>query len=115
MTQSFEYRFKSHYAMVDGVRIHYLDEGQGPLVWLMHGNTSWSYLYRKMIPPLVEAGYRCFVPDLMGFGLSDTPEEESVYSLQEDAGNEVAEHMIRFLNHLAMHAPGARAPAGQSG
>jgi len=83
MTQRFEYPFKSHYAMVDGVRIHYLDEGQGPVVWLMHGNTSWSYLYRKMIPPLVEAGYRCFVPDLMGFGLSDAPEEESAYGLQK--------------------------------
>ena len=72
MTQLFEYPFESHYATVDGVRLHYLDEGQGPVIWLMHGNTSWSYLYRKMIPLLVEAGYRCFVPDLMGFGLSDT-------------------------------------------
>ncbi len=83
MTQRFEYPFQSHYATVDGVRIHYLDEGQGPVIWLMHGNTSWSYLYRKMIPLLVKAGYRCFVPDLMGFGLSDTPEDESVYSLQK--------------------------------
>lgn len=41
----------------------------------MHGNTSWSDLYRKMIPMLVDAGYRCFVPDLMGFGLSGNPEE----------------------------------------
>lgn len=78
----FEYPFTSRYANVDGVRLHYLDEGEGPVVWLMHGNTSWSYLYRKLIPPLVQAGYRCFVPDLMGFGLSDKPEDESVYSLQ---------------------------------
>ena len=49
----------------------------------MHGNTSWSHLYRKMIPLLVKAGYRCFVPDLMGFGLSDTPEDESAHSLQQ--------------------------------
>ena len=82
MAQRFEYPFQSHYMTVDGIRIHYLDEGQGPVIWLMHGNTSWSYLYRKMIPLLVEAGYRCFVPDLMGFGLSDNPEDESAYSLQ---------------------------------
>ena len=83
MTQRFEYPFQSHFASVDGVRIHYLDEGQGPVIWLMHGNTSWSYLYRKMIPLLIKAGYRCFVPDLMGFGLSDTPEDESAYILQK--------------------------------
>jgi haloalkane dehalogenase len=83
MTTRFEYPFQSHYATVDGVRLHYLDEGQGPVIWMMHGNTSWSYLYRKMIPVLVKAGYRCFVPDLMGFGLSDKPEQESAYSLQK--------------------------------
>ena len=83
MTTRFEYPFQSHYATIDGVRLHYLDEGQGPVIWLMHGNTTWSYLYRKMIPVLVEAGYRCFVPDLMGFGLSDKPVEESAYSLQK--------------------------------
>ena len=80
-TPRFEYPFQSRYATVDGVRIHYLDEGQGPVIWLMHGNTSWSYLYRKMIPILVKAGYRCFVPDLMGFGLSDIPRDEAAYSL----------------------------------
>jgi len=83
MTSRFEYPFQSNYATVDGIRIHYLDEGQGPVIWLMHGNTSWSYLYRKMIPLLVEAGYRCFVPDLMGFGLSDSPGDEAAYSLQK--------------------------------
>lgn len=82
MTTRFEYPFTSRYACVDGVRLHYLDEGEGPPVWLMHGNTTWSYLYRKIIPPLVRAGYRCFVPDLMGFGLSEKPEDERAYSLQ---------------------------------
>jgi haloalkane dehalogenase len=82
MTARFEYPFKSRYATVDGMRLHYLDEGQGPPIWLMHGNTTWSYLYRKIVPPLVNAGYRVFVPDLMGFGLSDKPEDESAYSLQ---------------------------------
>jgi haloalkane dehalogenase len=82
MTARFEYPFTSRFAVVDGVRLHYLDEGQGPPVWLMHGNTTWSYLYRKVIPPLVSAGYRCFVPDLMGFGLSDKPEGEAAHSLK---------------------------------
>ena len=82
MTTRFGYPFQSRYATVDGVRLHYLDEGQGPPIWLMHGNTTWGYLYRKMIPPLVAAGYRCFAPDLMGFGLSDKPEDDGAYSLQ---------------------------------
>lgn len=84
MSSLFEYPFKSHYATVDGIRLHYLDEGNesAPVIWLMHGNTTWSYLYRKMIPILVNAGYRCFVPDMMGFGLSDKPENESAYSLR---------------------------------
>lgn len=83
MTRRYQYPFHSHFATVQGVRLHYLDEGEGPVIWLMHGNTSWSYLYRKMIPVLVAAGYRCFVPDLMGFGLSDNPSDESAYSLKK--------------------------------
>ena len=97
MTGRFEYPFADRYATIDGVRLHYLDEGQGPPIWLMHGNTSWSYLYRKMIPPLVRAGYRCFVPDLMGFGLSDKPEDESVYSLQRHVSQ-----MTQLIEHLGL-------------
>jgi haloalkane dehalogenase len=82
MSSRFEYPFTSRFATVDGVRLHYLDEGEGPIVWMMHGMPTWSYLYRKLIPPLVRAGYRCFVPDLMGFGLSDKPDDEQVHSVQ---------------------------------
>lgn len=78
----FEYPFQSRYATVEGVRLHYLDEGNGPVIWLMHGMPMWSYVWRKIIPPLVAAGYRCFVPDLMGFGLSDKPENEQEHTLQ---------------------------------
>lgn len=78
----FEYPFRSRYATVDGIRLHYLDEGQGPPVWLMHGMPMWSYVYRRLIPPLVAAGYRCFVPDLMGFGLSAKPGDERAHMLQ---------------------------------
>lgn len=77
-----DFPFESRYAVVDGIRLHYLDEGDGPPILMMHGQPMWSYLYRKMIPPLVAAGYRCVVPDLMGFGYSDKPTDESAYTLK---------------------------------
>jgi len=82
MTGRFEYPFRSHYATVDGVRLHYLDEGTGPAIWLMHGMPMWSYVWRKLIPPLVASGYRVFAPDLMGFGLSDKPVGEGAHTLK---------------------------------
>jgi haloalkane dehalogenase len=64
------------------LRIHYVDEGpaEQPPVLLMHGEPSWSYLYRKMIPILVDAGHRVIAPDLVGFGRSDKPAEQGDYS-----------------------------------
>lgn len=82
MAERFEYPFEDRYEEIDGVRIHYVDEGSGPTILMVHGQPTWSYLYRKMIPPLVAAGYRCVAPDLMGFGLSDKPPQESVYTLR---------------------------------
>jgi len=70
------YPFEPHYATtVDGLRMHYLDEGapDADPVLLLHGEPTWSYLYRHMIPILVEAGHRVVVPDLIGFGKSDKP------------------------------------------
>src|SRR4051812_21844088 len=66
------------------LRVHYLDEGpaSGRVVLLMHGEPSWSLLYRFMIPVLVEAGYRCIAPDLVGFGRSDKPAVRSDYTYQ---------------------------------
>lgn len=63
-------------------RMHYLDEGpaDGPPVLLFHGEPSWSFLYRKMIPVLVDAGFRCLAPDLIGFGKSDTPDDPAFYT-----------------------------------
>lgn len=82
MNQRFEYPFEDKYITIDGVRLHYIDEGFGPVLWMMHGMPMWSYVYRKIIPILVNAGYRCVVPDLMGFGLSDKPVEESAHTVQ---------------------------------
>jgi haloalkane dehalogenase len=69
------FTFAPHYATVDGLRIHYLDEGPKAAapVLLLHGEPSWCFLYRKMIPVLVAAGHRVVAPDLVGFGRSDKP------------------------------------------
>jgi haloalkane dehalogenase len=64
------------------VRIHFLDVGpaDGPVVLLLHGEPSWCFLYRSMIPPLVAAGFRCIAPDLVGFGRSDKPTDRNDHS-----------------------------------
>jgi haloalkane dehalogenase len=66
------------------LRIHYVDTGQSnaETVLLMHGEPSWSYLYRKMIPIIVGAGFRAVAPDLVGFGRSDKPSDRKDYSYQ---------------------------------
>ncbi len=83
------YPFAPHYAEVpdgeDGtLRIHYVDEGprDAEPVLLMHGEPSWSYLYRTMIPVITNAGHRAIAPDLVGFGRSDKPAERDNYTYQ---------------------------------
>lgn len=77
-------RYVSELPALGGLRMHYLDEGEageGGLTWLcLHGNPAWSYLYRKMIPVLLEAGHRVVAPDLVGFGKSDKPKKDSFHS-----------------------------------
>jgi len=82
-----EFPFPPHYATVtaaDGteLRVHYLDEGPADAapVLLMHGEPSWSFLYRRVIPVLVAAGHRVIAPDLVGFGRSDKPTDVADYS-----------------------------------
>ncbi len=82
-----DFPFEPHYADIDDgdggtLRVHYLDEGAADAapVLLLHGEPSWSYLYRHMIPPLVAAGHRVIVPDQVGFGRSDKPTEPTDYS-----------------------------------
>ena len=82
-----DYPFDPHYAEIDDgdgatLRVHYVDEGpaDAPPVLLMHGEPSWSFLYRSMIPPLVAAGHRVIAPDLVGFGRSDKPTEQTDYT-----------------------------------
>ena len=76
------YNFKANYIDIDGLRMHYLDEGpqDGELLLLLHGQPVWSYLYRKMIPILVNHGYRCIAPDMIGMGKSDKPIKEAYHT-----------------------------------
>jgi haloalkane dehalogenase len=78
------YNFKPHYVEVQGLRMHYVDEGppSAPPVLLLHGEPSWSYLYRKMIPILTAAGHRVIAPDFIGFGRSDKPVRREDYTYQ---------------------------------
>jgi len=80
-----EYNFESRYLEVEtGLRLHYLDEGnkESPTVLLLHGEPTWSFLYRKMIP-ILSKNFRVIVPDLIGFGKSDKPVEKSSYTYQK--------------------------------
>jgi len=78
------YPFAPRYVEVGGLRVHYLDEGPPTAapVLCLHGEPSWSYLYRKMIPVLVAAGHRVVAPDLVGFGRSDKPVRREDYTYQ---------------------------------
>ena len=78
-----DYPFSPNYIEIENdLKMHYVDEGprDGVVVLLLHGQPSWSYLYRKMIPVFVGAGYRAIAPDLIGFGKSGKPTEQSDYS-----------------------------------
>jgi haloalkane dehalogenase len=72
----------NYYELKEGLRVHSVDEGprDATVVLMMHGEPSWSYLYRKMIGPVTKAGYRVIAPDLIGFGRSDKPTDKSVFT-----------------------------------
>ncbi len=82
-----DFPYEPHYTDVDDadggtLRVAWIDEGpaDGPVVLLLHGEPSWSFLYRKMIPTLVDAGFRVVAPDLVGFGRSDKPVDLADYT-----------------------------------
>ena len=80
-----DYNFSENYLEVeDGLRLHYVDEGEKdkPIILLLHGEPSWSFLYRKMIPLLSQNGFRVIAPDLIGFGKSDKLRNQNSYSYQ---------------------------------
>jgi len=93
------YDFEANYVDIDGLRMHYLDEGpeDGEILLLLHGQPVWSYLYRKMIPILVGHGYRCIVPDMMGMGKSDKPIKESFHFYDRHC-----DMMLTFIKKLGL-------------
>jgi haloalkane dehalogenase len=74
------YDFAPNYTDLDGLRLHHVDEGEGDPVVCFHGEPTWAYLYRKMLPPLVASGRRVICPDFAGFGRSDKPTDRGWYS-----------------------------------
>jgi len=79
-----DYPFAPHYLDWRELRVHHLDEGPraAPVMLLLHGEPSWSYLYRRIIPRLVAAGYRCVAPDFIGFGKSDKVTDDAWYVIE---------------------------------
>ncbi len=74
--------FTHHYAQTNGIRLHYVEEGEGPLVILLHGFPYLWYMWRRQIRALAEAGYRVVAPDIRGFGQSDCPAEPEFCDMQ---------------------------------
>lgn len=81
--------FEPHYIDLDGLRMHYVDEGpkDAPVALMVHGMPTWSYLYRTIIPPMVAAGYRCVAPDHIGFGRSDKVTDAGWYDIARHTDN----------------------------
>jgi haloalkane dehalogenase len=90
------YDFEPHYAELHGLRLHWVDEGEGDPIVCFHGEPTWSYLYRKMVPPLVAGGHRVICPDYAGFGRSDKPTERDWYTY--DRHVELMSQLLGGLN-----------------
>ena len=93
-----DYPYEPNYMMIDGLRIHYLDEGpkDADPIFLLHGEPAWSYLFRKMIPTLTAQGHRVIVPDCVGFGKSDKFISKYDYSYKHHV--EVMKKLVQKLN-----------------
>ena len=88
--------YRPNFARVNGWRMHYVDEGTGDPVVLLHGNPTWGFLYRDFIKPLTQAGRRVIIPDMIGFGLSEKPTREDAHSLDGHIANLAA--LLRQLD-----------------
>lgn len=94
-----DYPFAPKYVEIDGLRMHYLDEGDknGELILMLHGQPAWTFLYRKMIKDLAARGYRCIAPDLIGMGKSDKPIKEEYHTYDRHCQN-----ILTFIKKLAL-------------
>lgn len=95
-----DYDFEPHYAEIDGYRMHYIDAGpsDGDPVLLLHGEPTWAFLYRHMVPALADAGHRVIVPDLIGFGRSDKPADMETHTYKFHVDNIAA-----LVEELELH------------
>jgi haloalkane dehalogenase len=93
-----DFPFAASYREHDGLRLAHVDVGDGPPVVFFHGEPTWSFLWRKVIPPVRDAGYRCIAPDLPGFGRSDKPTALDWYSYDQHAAA-----MAPLLEELDLH------------
>ena len=75
-----DFPWEPHYRDVDGLRMAHVEDGDGPPVVMFHGEPTWSFLWRKVLPPVRDAGHRVILPDLVGFGRSDKPTDFDWYS-----------------------------------
>lgn len=91
--------FEPHYVDIDGLRMHYLDEGpsDGQLILMLHGQPVWCFLYRIMIKDLVAKGYRCIAPDMIGMGKSDKPLKEAYHTYDRHCDN-----TLKFIKALGL-------------
>lgn len=98
------YPFEPHYTDIDGIRMHHVEEGppDGPIVLLLHGEPSWSYLYRHMIPILADAGCRVLAPDLIGFGRSDKPADRNDYTFNRHVAWMTTWMLAHDLNEITL-------------
>ncbi len=93
----YEPRYLDDLSGYEGLRMHYVDEGpaDAPVMLCLHGEPTWSYLYRRMIPVFLDAGYRVVAPDFFGFGRSDKPVEDAVYTFDFHRDS-----LLRFIERL---------------
>jgi haloalkane dehalogenase len=109
-----QWPYAPRYAQVNGWRMHYVDEGAGDPVVLLHGNPTWGFLYREVIGPLVRSGRRVIVPDMIGFGLSEKPTRESAHTLDGHAANLTALMRQLDLSRIALVCHDWGGPTGLS-
>jgi len=95
-----EFPYEPHYLDVDGLRMHYVDEGpaDAPVALMLHGMPTWSYLYRSIIPTMLAAGYRCIAPDHIGFGRSDKVTNPGWYDIARHTA-----YLSRLIEMLDLH------------
>jgi pimeloyl-ACP methyl ester carboxylesterase len=109
-----QWPYSPRFARVNGWRMHYIDEGEGDPVVLLHGNPTWGFLYRDVIDPLIRSGRRVIVPDMIGFGLSEKPSREQAHSLDGHTANLTALMRQLDLKRIALVCHDWGGPTGLS-